>query len=40
MNDDKKILLTGGSGLVGKNIREHPSADKWEILHRLEETLI
>ncbi len=32
MNDDKKILLTGGSGLVGKNIREHPSADKWEIL--------
>ena len=32
MNDDKKILLTGGSGLVGKNIREHSSADKWEIL--------
>ena len=32
MNDDKKILLTGGSGLVGKNIREHPSAAKWKIL--------
>ena len=28
----KKILLTGGSGLVGRNIREHASADKWKIL--------
>ena len=28
----KKILLTGGSGLVGRNIQEHSSADKWEIL--------
>ena len=28
----KKILLTGGSGLVGRNILEHSSADEWEIL--------
>ena len=28
----KKILLTGGSGLVGKNILDHSSADEWEIL--------
>ena len=28
----KKILLTGGSGLVGKNILKHSSADEWEIL--------
>lgn len=28
----RKILLTGGSGLVGRNIQEHSSADKWEIL--------
>ena len=28
----KKILLTGGSGLVGRNIQEHSRADKWEIL--------
>ena len=28
----KKILLTDGSKLVGGNIREHASADKWEIL--------
>ena len=28
----KKLLLTGGSGLVGRNIQEHSSADKWEIL--------
>lgn len=28
----EKILLTGGSGLVGRNIQEHSSADKWEIL--------
>lgn len=27
-----KMLLTGGSGLVGRNIQEHSSADKWEIL--------
>ena len=39
MNDDKKILLTGGSGLVGRNIREHPSADKWEILAPTREDL-
>jgi len=32
MNSDKKILLTGGSGLVGKNIQEHPSASRWKIL--------
>ena len=28
----KKVLLTGGSGLVGRNIQEHSRADKWEIL--------
>ena len=28
----KKILLTGGSGLVGRNIQEHSSAGKWIIL--------
>jgi GDP-L-fucose synthase len=28
----KKILLTGGSGLVGRNIQEHSRADRWEIL--------
>ena len=28
----KKVLLTGGSGLVGRSIQEHSSADKWEIL--------
>ena len=32
MKKMKKILLTGGSGLVGRNIQEHSSADKWEIL--------
>ena len=30
--ENKKILLTGGSGLVGRNILEHSSADKWKIL--------
>ncbi len=28
----KKILLTGGSGMVGKNILEHPNINKWEIV--------
>ena len=32
ISKSKKILLTGGSGLVGRNIQEHPNADKWEIL--------
>ena len=32
MNNNRKILLTGGSGLVGKNIREHVRAGKWKIL--------
>ena len=26
-----KILLTGGTGLVGRNILEHPSSKKWDI---------
>ena len=29
---NKTILLTGGSGLVGRNIQEHSSAEKWTIL--------
>ena len=29
---NKTILLTGGSGLVGRNIQEHSSAEKWKIL--------
>ena len=28
-----KILLTGGSGMVGKNILEHPTVSKFTILH-------
>ena len=28
----EKVLLTGASGLVGRNIQEHSSADKWEML--------
>jgi GDP-L-fucose synthase len=28
----KKMLLTGGSGMVGRNIQEHPGAAMWEIL--------
>ncbi|WP_409523335.1 GDP-L-fucose synthase family protein [Nitrincola sp. MINF-07-Sa-05] len=27
-----RILLTGGSGMVGRNLQEHPAADKFEIL--------
>lgn len=27
-----RCLLTGGSGMVGRNILEHPKADEWEIL--------
>ena len=27
-----KILLTGGSGMVGRNIRDHPASATWEIL--------
>ena len=26
------LLLTGGSGMVGRNILEHPSAGDWTIL--------
>jgi GDP-L-fucose synthase len=26
------LLLTGGSGMVGRNILEHPSADNWHII--------
>ena len=28
----KKIFLTGGNGLVGRNIQEHPRATSWIIL--------
>jgi GDP-L-fucose synthase len=28
----KKMLLTGGAGMVGRNIQEHPGAAIWEIL--------
>ena len=28
----RKILLTGGSGMVGRNIRDHPASESWEIL--------
>ncbi|QBA65397.1 GDP-L-fucose synthase family protein [Muriicola soli] len=29
----EKILITGGTGMVGKNILEHPKAQDYEILH-------
>lgn len=34
MSSNKKgiVLLTGGRGLVGSNIREHPAATEWEII--------
>lgn len=28
----RKILLTGGTGMVGRNILEHPAASQWEFL--------
>jgi GDP-L-fucose synthase len=28
----KRLLLTGGSGMVGRNIREHPSAQRYTVL--------
>jgi len=28
----QKLLLTGGSGMVGRNIQDHPAAAQWEIL--------
>lgn len=28
----QKLLLTGGSGMVGRNIQNHPAATQWEIL--------
>lgn len=28
----RKLFLTGGSGMVGRNIQEHPAAADWEIL--------
>ena len=28
----RKLLLTGGSGMVGRNIQDHPGARDWEIL--------
>jgi GDP-L-fucose synthase len=27
-----KLFLTGGSGMVGRNVRDHPAAADWEIL--------
>jgi GDP-L-fucose synthase len=27
-----KLLLTGGAGMVGQNIREHPAITRWELL--------
>ena len=27
-----KVLLTGGRGMVGKNILEHPLAEQWQFL--------
>lgn len=27
-----KMLITGGSGMVGRSIQEHPAADDWEVL--------
>lgn len=27
-----KVLLTGGAGMVGKNIQEHPDIAQWEVL--------
>ena len=26
-----KVLLTGGSGMVGRNVREHPAASGWDL---------
>lgn len=28
---DRKILVTGGSGMVGRNFREHPKAAEWTV---------
>ena len=33
MKFNMKLLVTGGSGMVGRNILEHPDASKWNILH-------
>jgi GDP-L-fucose synthase len=32
LNEIKKILLTGGSGMVGKSIQNHPDIHKWELI--------
>lgn len=32
MSQNGTLLLTGGSGMVGRNIREHPRAEGWTIL--------
>jgi len=34
-----KVLITGGSGMVGKNILEHPHAARFDILHPTREKL-
>lgn len=31
-NNIKKILLTGGSGMLGKSILKHPNSNEWEII--------
>jgi GDP-L-fucose synthase len=28
----RKLLLTGGSGMVGRNLQDHPAAAEWDIL--------
>lgn len=32
MKSRKRLLLTGGSGMVGRNIQDHPVAANWEIV--------
>ncbi|MRU14495.1 GDP-L-fucose synthase [Roseovarius sp. A21] len=32
MSDTPRLLLTGGGGMVGRNIRAHPTAQGWEVL--------
>ena len=32
MTQQGKLLITGGSGMVGRNLLEHPKAQEWDIL--------
>lgn len=32
MNSQKRLLLTGGSGMVGRNVLDHPAAANWDIV--------